>query len=84
MENNITLSLTIEKLIALLEAGHLSGADIRTNDPGIKSLVQEVCLKTCMSKICKDCDQHEACAKKFESNPIPLDAPIEVMIKDVH
>lgn len=60
----LSIQLDTDKLVALLEQGVLSGADIQCNDAATKALIQEVCLKTCIKKICRDCSMQEACASQ--------------------
>lgn len=65
----LPIELKTDKLVSLIESGVISGADIHCADPAIKALIQEVCLKACIIKICSQCDQHESCSLRGNEMP---------------
>jgi len=72
--NNVTIELSLNKLVELMAGGHLCGADIHTHDPEMKAMVKEACLKSCVNKVCATCDMQALCAQ-----PIEVSSVISVM-----
>lgn len=72
LSDYLQINIKTETLVELLEQGVISGADIHCSDPAIKSLIQEVCLKACIKKICSQCDQHESCSEIANAEQLPV------------
>jgi hypothetical protein len=69
LSDYLQVNIKTETLVELLEQGLISGADVHCSDQATKALIQEVCLKACIKKICSQCDQHEDCGQVIKEKP---------------
>lgn len=58
----VGVSMKMDKLIELMEMGVICGADLHTSDPATKDFVQQACLKSCLQKVCYECDMSDDCS----------------------
>ncbi|MDR9498155.1 MAG: hypothetical protein RI556_03195 [Hydrogenovibrio sp.] len=76
MDEPVTVSLSLEKIVALMRAGYLCGADLHASDPKTRALVHQACLQSCQQKMCEQCEHVDVCPTHQVDWPLPDKMPI--------
>lgn len=74
MEKNDRVYIGLErgKLVELMQKGDICGADIHALNAEAKELIQQICLKSCIKKVCSDCEMQDVCGVKEERSITPF------------
>ncbi|MDR9499749.1 MAG: hypothetical protein RI556_11285 [Hydrogenovibrio sp.] len=76
MEQSVTVTLSLEKVVALMRAGYLCGADLHVSDPKTQALVHQACLQSCQQKMCDQCGHAESCPSSQVTWPLSEKIPV--------
>ncbi|KUJ72693.1 hypothetical protein [Thiomicrospira sp. WB1] len=76
MDAPVTVTLSLEKIVALMRAGYLCGADLHASDPRTRALVHQACLQSCQQKVCDECEYRDHCPSASVDWPLPDKMPI--------
>jgi len=72
---SVTVTLTLEKVVALMHQGVLCGADLHASDAKTQALVHQACLQSCQKKVCEQCEHAQHCPAQHITWPLPKKMP---------
>lgn len=76
MDESVTVTLTLEKVVALMHQGVLCGADLHASDAKTQALVHQACLQSCQKKVCEQCAHAAHCPVHRISWALPEKMPL--------